>query len=57
MSRKTLIYIALSIGSVIGGWIGGLFDHGNWLGGWSILGGTVGAFLGIWVGYKLGDDL
>jgi hypothetical protein len=29
-------------------------DHGNWLGGWSILLGIVGAFGGIFIGYKAG---
>ncbi len=34
-------------------WFGALMDHGNWLGGWSILLGTVGSILGIIVGYRI----
>lgn len=39
--------------STLAGWIGQLMDHGNWLGGWSIILGTVGAFAGVWVGVKI----
>lgn len=53
MSQKTIIYIGLFVGSSLGGWLGSLLDGGNWLGGWSILGDTIGAFAGIWIGYKL----
>jgi len=28
-------------------------DHGNWLGGWSIMLGFVGSAFGIWAGYKV----
>lgn len=42
----------LIVGSLFG-WIGQLMDHGNWLGGWSLLLGTIGSFAGIWVGYKV----
>ena len=51
---KLLIYGGLTVGSLLGGWLGGLFDHGNFLGGWSLLFGTIGSFVGIWVGYKIG---
>jgi uncharacterized membrane protein len=30
-------------------------DHGNWFGGWSILLGTIGAFVGVWAGFKAGQ--
>lgn len=53
MSSKSLIYLCLFVGSVVGGWLGSLLDGGNLLGVWGFLGGTVGAIIGIWVGYKL----
>ena len=53
---KMMIYFSLTVGSVVGGWLGSLLDHGNMLGAWGLLGGTVGAFVGLWVGYKLGKE-
>lgn len=53
MTVKQLVWIGLFIGSTIGGWLGALVSHGNWFSGWSILGGTLGSFAGIWAGYKL----
>ncbi|HET9173818.1 MAG TPA: hypothetical protein VFN56_00885 [Candidatus Saccharimonadales bacterium] len=50
---KLMIMIGITIGGTIGGWLGAaLFDHGNWLGGWSLLLSAVGSFAGIWAGYK-----
>lgn len=57
MGMKTFIWLGVFVFSTLGGWIGALFDHGNWLGGWSIMLGAVGSVLGIWVGYKVGKDL
>lgn len=57
MSQRTLIYISLFVVSTIGSWLGALVSHGNWFGVWSFAGGTVGAFIGVWVGYKLGKNL
>ena len=51
---KMSITINVLIFSTVGAWLGALPDHGNGLGGWSIIGGTLGGFLGIWVGYKIG---
>jgi hypothetical protein len=53
MNTKALIWIGITVGSIVGGYLGGLLDHGNILGGWSIIGGTIGSILGIWAGYKL----
>lgn len=50
-----MIFIGITIFGTLGGWLGALMDHGNWLGGWSILLGAVGSFFGIWVGYKAGQ--
>jgi membrane protein DedA with SNARE-associated domain len=51
---KAAISFSILVFSSIGGWIGQEMDHGNWLGGWSILFSTVGAFIGLWIGYKGG---
>lgn len=56
MGTKTFIYIGIFIGSTVGSWLGAAMDHGNWLGGWSILLGGVGGLVGIWAGYKLGKN-
>ncbi|HSW66562.1 MAG TPA: hypothetical protein VLI54_05495 [Bacillota bacterium] len=49
---KTLIYVGLFLGSTLGSWLGALLASGNWLSWQSILGGAVGAFAGIYVGFK-----
>jgi hypothetical protein len=54
---KLMISIGIVVVGTIGGWLGALMDHGNWLGGWSILLSTVGSFVGIWVGYRAGQYL
>ncbi|HSX05473.1 MAG TPA: hypothetical protein VLF69_03335 [Candidatus Saccharimonadales bacterium] len=53
---KKLIWLGLAIGGTLGGWLGALLDHGNWLGGWSILGTAIGSFVGIWAAYKIGQS-
>ena len=55
MSLKTVIWIGVFVGSTLGGWLGALVSHGNWISWQSILGSTLGAFLGIYAGYKLGQ--
>ncbi|HSX29175.1 MAG TPA: hypothetical protein VLE73_01290 [Candidatus Saccharimonadales bacterium] len=53
---KLLIWIGITVGSALGGWIGSLMGGG--LFGWqSILLSTLGAFAGIYAGYKLGQYL
>jgi hypothetical protein len=52
MGEKTLIWIGLIVGSTVGGWLGALLSHGNWLSWQSVLGDTLGALLGIYAGYK-----
>ncbi|HSX16179.1 MAG TPA: hypothetical protein VLF40_05285 [Candidatus Saccharimonadales bacterium] len=53
---KKLIYLGIGIGGTVGAWLGAIPDHGNWLGGWSILGSLVGSLAGIWLGYKIGKN-
>ena len=49
--NKGLILLFLTIFSTLGSyvpvWLG---DDGGFLSGWSILGGTAGGLLGVWVG-------
>lgn len=54
-NTKLYIYIGIFIGGLLGGWLGAAMDHGNFLGLWSILSGTIGTLAGIWAGYKLGN--
>lgn len=49
---KLMILIGATIVGGLGGWIGVSLDHGNVLGGWSILLSSIGSLAGIWVGYK-----
>lgn len=54
---KLMITIGVFIGSSLGAWLGAaLLDHGNYLGGWSIILGAVGSFAGIWAGYKIAKN-
>lgn len=52
---KTLIFIGITVVGTLGGWLGAIMDHGNWFGVTSILLGTLGSFVGVWVGYKAGQ--
>ncbi len=53
--NKFLMYTCLTVGSLIGGWLGSLLDHGNIFGLWGILFGSVGAIVGIWVAWKISE--
>jgi hypothetical protein len=53
---KMLIWVGITVGGLIGGWLGGVLDHGNMLGAWSILLGGVGSIAGLWAGYKIGQN-
>ncbi len=55
MSPKSWIWAGLLIFSTIGGYIPTLFGA-SLLSGWSIVGNTVGGLVGIWIGYKLGNN-
>ncbi|MCA9325852.1 hypothetical protein KDA23_07405 [Candidatus Saccharibacteria bacterium] len=54
---KLMIWLGITIGGLIGSWIGAWPDHGNYLGGWSLLGGAIGSFVGLWAGYQLGKRI
>jgi hypothetical protein len=57
MGTKHYITFCIIIFSTLGSWLGSALDGGNIFGLWSILLGTVGAFVGVWAGYKLGSSL
>lgn len=46
---KAILWIGITVGGLIGGWLGSLLDHGNMFGAWSIILGVVGSLAGIWV--------
>ena len=50
---KTLIWIGITAGGTLGGWLGSLLDRGSFFGAWGIIGSTVGSILGLWIGYKI----
>jgi len=45
----------ITIGGLIGGWIGAAFDHGNWFGAWSLILSVVGSGAGWWACRVLDD--
>jgi hypothetical protein len=51
---KLMIWIGITVGGLLGAWLGGMLDHGNMLGAWSILIGGVGSLVGVWAGFKVG---
>jgi hypothetical protein len=61
MGTKGLIYLGILVGGIIGGGFGNLLDHQSFFsltnfGGWSIIMGGIGSIVGIFVGYKLGNN-
>jgi hypothetical protein len=54
---RLLILISITLFGTLGGWLGSVLDHGNWLGAWGILIGTAGSLFGVWAGYKAGQYL
>lgn len=51
---KTLIWVGMIVGSLIGGYVPILFGA-SWLSFAAILGNGIGALLGIYVGYQLSN--
>jgi hypothetical protein len=53
---KLMIWIGITLGGALGGWLGAAMDHGNYFGAGSILFGGVGSLVGIWAGFKIGKN-
>jgi hypothetical protein len=53
---KLIIFLGIAIFGTLGGWLGAALADGNWLSAWSILLSTVGSFVGIWIGFKAGQN-
>jgi hypothetical protein len=51
---KLMIWIGIVVCGSVGGFLGAVLDHGNWLGAWSIVFSGIGSLAGLWVGYKVG---
>jgi hypothetical protein len=51
MSRKKLIMTGMVVGSIVGGYAPSLFGADGFMA--SLLGGTAGGVLGIWIAYRL----
>jgi len=49
MNKKVILFFA-TVFSIAGGYLPVLFGDSNLLDGWSILGGLIGGFAGIWFG-------
>lgn len=56
MSRASLVMIGMVIGSFIGGYLPGIFGV-SLFSYTSILGNAAGGLLGVWIAYKLTQDL
>jgi hypothetical protein len=56
MSTKTLVWIGVTIGSVIGQFLPALFGV-SIFSSWTILTSAIGAILGIVAGIKIGDAI
>lgn len=52
MDTKHMVWLGVFVGSTIGSFVPDLWGAGI-LSGWSLLFSTLGAFLGIYVGFKL----
>lgn len=53
---KTMIYVGIFVGGLIGSYVPVLFGQSAFSAA-SILGSGVGSLVGIWAGYKLGQNL
>lgn len=56
MSTKTLVWAGLFLGSSIGGYLPALFGQ-DVFSMWSVIGSTVGGIAGVYIGYKIGNEL
>jgi len=54
MSSKVAVYLGMTIGSIIGGYVPTLFGAGL-ISYSSVLFSGIGGILGVWIGYKLSN--
>jgi len=54
MSAKFLVFLGMTIGSIIGGYIPTLWGAGL-ISYSSVLFSGIGAIIGVWIGFKLGN--
>lgn len=54
MSSKTLVYLSMIVGSIIGGYVPTLFGV-SFISFTSVLFSGIGGILGVWIGYKLSN--
>lgn len=54
MGKKTLVFLAMTVGSIIGGYIPTLFGA-SFISLTSVLFSGIGGIFGIWIGYKLSN--
>ncbi len=55
---KKVVWLGATIGSLVGAWFGAVvFDHGNYMGGWSLMLAIVGAIPGGILAYKIVNNL
>lgn len=52
MNKRTISIMA-GLGGIVGGYVPVIFGDNSFLDGWSILGGLIGGFAGIWLGVIL----
>lgn len=52
--NKAILTIFISVGGIIGGYLPTIFGA-NGFSGWSLLGGTAGSLLGIWIAFKVSN--
>ena len=56
MTSKSFIWLGLFVGSTAGGFVPSLWGD-NFLSLWSVVFSAVGGVVGIWLGFKLGENL
>lgn len=56
MNKKVILFFA-TVGGIVGGYVPVLFGDNEFLDGWSILAGTIGGIVGIWLGVVISKRL
>lgn len=53
---KLAIGVGVTMGSILGGWLGSMIDGSSMFGLWGIVGSTLGGLLGIYAAYKISQN-